>query len=151
LAAKSGKSTKPTVKRVRVQQTTKVEYSVAYRFDHEPTESDPTVIHETGITTFIAEKAELMDTYIDPNTKRREYISMNANGLRADRTTGQVNASHSVYLDDDKQTASSSYDVSSEDPIMSVYIPNLVGSATRELHLQFDAKNGRRIQGRFSI
>jgi hypothetical protein len=133
LAAKS------KIVRVRVQQTTKVEYTISYRFDKEKTEQDPDVVHEFGTTTFIAEKAELMDTYIDPRTKRREYIGTQANGLRTDRTTGSVAASGSLYVDDKDSIASSSYNVSSKSLTMNVYIPTLVGDATREVHLKFGA------------
>jgi hypothetical protein len=137
LAAKASKT--KTVKRVRVQQTTKVEYTVSYRFDKEATEGDPDVLHQRETTQFMAERSELMDTYIDSRTKRREYIAIQANGLRTDRTVGSVTSSGSFDADLKDSIASTSHNVSSSSPKLLVSIPTIRGDATREIGLELEA------------
>jgi hypothetical protein len=137
LAAKVSKA--GAAKRVRVQQTTKVEYTVSYRFDKEATESDPDVLHQVEQTQFVAERSDLIDTYIDPRTKRREYIAIQSNGLRTDRTVGSVNSSGSFDADLKDSIASTRHNVSSASPKLLVSIPTISGDATREIGLEFGA------------
>jgi hypothetical protein len=128
--------------RVRVQVTTKVDYKITYFFEKTATQADPDVLRDQGVTHFVAEQSQLMDTFVDPRTKRREYLVVSAPGLRTDRTTGQVDASGDVFVDVKDSVASSSYNVSSKKPILSVDIPNIVGTATREVRLSFGAVMG---------
>lgn len=131
-AGKTAKAATSKSARVRVQQTTKVEYTVTYRFEKEATESDPDVLRQEEQTKFVAERSDLMDTYVDSRTKRREYVAIQANGLRTDRTIGSVNSSGSFFGDVKDSIGSTKHNVSSISPKLLVSIPNITGDATRE-------------------